>query len=218
MNLGEIKAELELHVRDASLSAYFTTWTNDAVYEIANDFSLPALKLEEPTTLEVTEDDWLYDMPNTYMKNLYKCYDSNYFKITIKRSLDDIDAIDINHDETGDNVATVAVRNSRLGIYPMADETINLWFYKKPTALVDDDDELDSIPKEYHRRVIIPKVVIQNYQFLMDMTVNAPHKSLQWWKANYHAGLFGDTSDVGMVNCFARDKKIRKTGGRNPLP
>lgn len=218
MNLGEIKTELELHVRDAQLSAYFTTWTNDAVYEIANDFSLPALKLEEPTTKTVTESAWLYDMPNTYMKNLYKCYDSDWNKITIKRDLGDIDTIDIDHDETGDNVTTVAVRNSRLGIYPMAAETINLWFYKKPTDLVDDEDEPDCIPKQYHRRVIIPKVVVLNYQLLLDMTVNPPHKSLQWWTDKYHAGLYGDGSDIGMINCFARDKKPKRHGGKNPLP
>lgn len=219
MNLGVMKAELQLHVRDAALSTHFTTWINEAVYEIANDFSLPALKLEEPATKTVTESAWLYDMPSTYMKNLYKCYDSDWNKITIKRDLGDLDSIDIDHDETGDNVTTVAVRNSRLGIYPMAAETINLWFYKLPTDLVDDDEEPNCIPKQYHNRVIIPKVVIKNYHFMQDMTVNPPHKSLEWWKGNYRIGLYGEPGgDIGMLNCLARDKKPCRTGGADPLP
>lgn len=219
MNLGELEAELALFVQDSSHETYFTSWINEAVLEIANDFSLPALKLKEPTTLDVTEDDWLYDMPDAYMKNLFKCYDSDYNKIAIKRELGDIDSIDIDHDETGDNVTTVAVRDRQIGIYPMAAESIKLWFYEYPTDLVDPGNELTCIPKQYHSRVVLSKVIIKNYHLLQDMTENPPHKSLQWWKANYRAGLYGERGgDIGMLNCFARDKKPKRTGGRNPLP
>jgi len=218
MTLAELISDLDLIVMDSSLKTHFTDWINNAILEIAKDFALPALKLMEPITLSVTDDEWLYDMPATYHKKLYKCYDGDWNKITIHRSLDDIDSLDIDHDDTGDLVTDVAVRDNRIGVYPMADDTLRLWYFKKPTTLVNDGDEPTCIPDAYHYRVIISKVVIRNYHLLMDMSTNAPHQSLQWWKNNYRGGLFGDGADIGMINYFAMEKKPKRRGGNNPIP
>ncbi|MDO9566679.1 MAG: hypothetical protein Q7J15_08065 [Candidatus Desulfaltia sp.] len=219
MNLGELETELTLYIQDDSLAANFKTWINNAVYEIANDFFLPALRLNEPVGLIVTKSNWLYDLPATYMKKVFKCYDSNWNKATLKRSLDDLDELDIDHDDIGDHVTHIATRDTKIGIYPMAGETIKLWFYKKPTALVHNLDELVCIPAQYHSRVVISKIIIKAYHLLMDLSSQPPHQSLQWWIANYSAGLYGSPGgDIGMLNCFARDKKIKRTGGRDPMP
>jgi len=218
MNLGEIKSELALYIQDSSLETYFTQWINSCVTEIANDFSLPYLKTKEPVDLVCVETEWLYDLPNSYMKNLYKAYDENYNKIIIKRSLDDIDNLDIEHTETADNITHVAVRNTQIGIYPMADETIHLWYYKKPTDLATDETELLCIPAQYHSRVVVSKIIAKAYPLLMDLSTQMPHKSLEYWHSRYHSGLFGDASDMGMINCLARTKGVRRTGGRDPLP
>jgi hypothetical protein len=141
MNLGELEAELALYVQDDSLATHFKSWINSSVTEIANDFFLPALRLNEPTS------------------------------------------------------------------------------YKKPTDLSLNTDELTCIPSQYHARVVIPKVVIIGYHLLMDMAVNPPEKSLQWWIGKYRAGLYGEIGgDIGMLNCLARDKGVRRTGGRDPIP
>lgn len=219
MTLAELEATLALYVQDDSLATYFKEWINIAVYEIANDFHLPALRLNEPTSLTVTESNWLYDLPDTYMKKLFKCYDSNWDKITIKRSLDDLDSQNIEHDETADHVTHVAVRDTKIGIYPMAAEDIKLWFYKKPTDLSASTDELTCIPKQYHSRVIVPKVIIKSYHLLMDLAVNPPHQSLAWWMEEYRAGLYGEPGgDIGMINALARDKGVKRHGGKCPLP
>ena len=219
MNLEQLQAELELIVVDASLASHFTDWLNLAINEIAFDFSLPALKLQEPVSLTVNETDWLYDMPSSYQKNLFKCYDSDWSKITVKRSLSDLDAADIDHDETADHVTRVAVRDLKIGIYPKAAEDIKLWFYEKPTDLVESVDVLTCIPEAYHYRVVISKVVVKNYHLLMDMSTNPPHRSLEWWRGNYSEGLFGSArGDIGLINCLARDKKPKRRGGRDPLP
>ena len=218
MNLGQLESELALYVQDSSLETHFKSWLNNAVYEIANDFFLPALRLKEPTSLTVTESDWLYDLPDTYMKKVFKAYDSDYNKIIIKRSLDDLDELNIEHDETADHVTHIAVRDTQIGIFPMAAETIKLWFYKKPTDLAKDTDELTCIPAQYHSRVVISKVIIKAYHLLMDLSSQQPDKSLSWWRNNYSEGLFGSPNgDVGMLNCFARDKKPRRHGGRDPI-
>ena len=218
MTLEELENEIALYVDDNSLGTHFKKWINNAVYEIANDFVLPALRLKEPTDITVTESNWLYDLPATYMKKVFKCYDEDWNKITIKRSLDDIDELDIDHNETGDHVTHAAVRDTQIGVFPMAAENIKTWFYKKPTDLVLPGDELTCIPSQYHARVVVPKVVIIGYHLLMDMSKDPPEKSLTWWHAKYRAGLYGDSSDIGMLNCLARDKKPRRHGGRNPLP
>ena len=161
MNLGEIESELALYVQDDSLVVHFKGWINNAILEIANDFALPALKLKDPVTLTITESDWLYDMPSSYMKKLYKCYDSNWDKITISHALGDIDELDIDHDETADHATHVAVRDSQIGVYPMAAEAIKLWYFEKPIELDASTDTPTCIPNQYHDRVIIPKVVVK---------------------------------------------------------
>ena len=219
MNLGELESELALYVQDDSLVVHFKGWINNAILEIANDFALPALKLKDPVSLTITESDWLYDMPSSYMKKLYKCYDSNWDKITISHSLGDIDELDIEHADTGDHITHVAMRDKQIGVYPMAAESINLWFYKLPTDLDGSTDIPSCIPNQYHDRVIIPKVVIKAYHLLMDLATQPPHQSLAWWMSKYRAGLYGEPGgDIGMINCLARDKKVRRHGGSNPLP
>ncbi len=213
MNVAELEAELALIVDDTNLATKFNDWINNAVLEIANDFALPALRLNEPVELSITESDWLYDMPASYLKQLYKCYDEDFNKVTIHRSIDDIDSLDIDHDETGDNVTHVAVRDLIIGVFPMATDTLSLWYYEQPTT-----DDLTCIPAQYHYRVIVPKIVIINFELLQDMSVNAPHKSLDYWHRKYNAGLYGDGSDLGMINCLAREKKPKRHGGAEPLP
>lgn len=218
MNLGELEAELALYVQDDDIATHFKAWINNAVTEIANDFSLPALKLKESVDLVCTESDWLYDMDSSYMKKLYKCYDSNYNKITIKSRLGEIDDLDVEHSDTGSNITHVAVRDTQIGVYPMADETIKLWYFKKPTDLVSDSDELTCIPKQYHDRVIIPKIIVKAYHLLMDLSSQPPHQSLSWWVAKYRAGLYGEVGgDIGMINVLARERKPIRHGGRDPI-
>ncbi len=218
MNLGDINEELNIIVNDRSLAAHFTRWVNNGVIEVASDFDLPALRLNEPVTITTTEDDWLYDMPASYLKKLYKCKDGDWNDVTIERDLDFIDDIDIDHDTTGSNVTNVATRDVQIGIYPKAADTLKAWYYERPTTLEDSDDVPDCIPGAYHYRVLIPKIVIINFELLQDMAVNSPHKSLEYWHGKYHAGLYGDGSQIGLINHLARDRGVRRHGGADPLP
>lgn len=219
MNLGELKDELSTIILDSSLESSFDGWINNAILELTKDFYFPALKLKEPVELEVTDSEWLYDMPASYQKRLFKCYNSNSDKATIHRRFNDIDELDIDHEDTGDYVTDVAVRDLSIAIYPMADDTLRLWYYEQPTLLTLDADEPDYIPEEYHYRVLISKVVIRAYHLLMDLSVNTPHQSLEWWRKNYSVGLYGEPGgDIGMIQCIARSRKPRRTGGKCPIP
>jgi hypothetical protein len=226
MTLSELESALDLIVDDASLKTHFKTWINNIVKELAEDFDLPALRLIEAVALNVTTSNWLYNMPSSYMKKLFRCRNSNSDKVTICRSMDSIESLDYDHDETGDYVTHVAVQDKQgvsnrfqIGIFPKANDTLSLWFYERPTVLTLPGDELTCIPDRYQDRVVIPKVVIKNWELLQDLVVDAPHNSLKWWKDKYRIGLYGEPhGDIGMINCFARDRKPRRHGGSDPLP
>lgn len=226
MTLAELEAALALIVDDTSLATHFKTWINNAVKEIAGDFNLPGLRLIEPVTLSVTTSTWLYNMPSSYMKKLFRCRNSNGDKVTIYRSMDSIDALDYDHDETGDYVTHIAVQDKqgvterfKAGVYPLANDTLSLFFYRRPTELSLPADELTCIPDRHQDRVVVPKVVIKNWELLQDLVIDAPHNSLQWWKDKYRIGLYGEPhGDIGMINCLARDRKPRRHGGADPLP
>jgi len=221
MNLARLKSELSVIIRDDSLEPYFTDWLNDAVNEIATDFDLPYLRLLSPESFAVTTSTWLYDPPATYHKNLFKATDSNWTRIYVCKRWEEMDSLDLDHDETGDNVTTIAVTEEaqQIGIYPLATETIKLWYYKKPTDMEDEDDEPSCIPEHFRYRVLIPKVVIRNFKLLQDLMVQVPHQSLMWWEEELRRGLYGSPrGDIGMINFFAKARKPKKSGGSNPLP
>lgn len=220
MNLGELKQELRTIVMDSSLEPFFRDWLNQAVEEIAADFHLPGLKLLEPWPLAVQADKWLYDLPENYHKNLFRVRSgADRRPVAILREMAELDVLDMGHTETGDRVVRVAAEAGRLGVYPKADDTLWLWYYRKPVPMEQDSDEPDGIPPAFRYRVLISRVVIRNFKLLQDLMTQPPHQSLAWWLEEYKTGLFGNIhGDIGMLNFFAREKGPRRHGGRDPLP
>lgn len=214
MNFGRLKEELALQVRDSSLQGYFEDWINDAVLEIASDFDLPDLKLKTPTTLATTTANWLYDMPATYHKKPFKCRNSEGYSLTIYKEIDEIEVRDYSHADTGDYVQMLAIEDGQAAIYPKANDTLSLWYYRLPVEMVDDDDEPDGIPSQFAERVIISKVLVKNFRILTDMTLKQPHQSIQYWDNRYKEGLYGiPGGDIGMIHYFAGLKGVRVGGG-----
>ena len=218
MTLAELMEEIGNIVVDSSLEPFYKRWINEAVLEIAADFPLPALRLNEPATLAVNAAAWLYPVPTNYHKQLFRAADSEYGLISILRDLDSLDDLDIDHGDTGDHVTHLAVRDQKIGVYPKAAESIKLWYYKKPTELEGGDSVPVCIPTAYHSRVIIPKVVIKNFRTLQDMVIAAPHQSILFWKKEYQTGLYGEShGDIGLLNFLSREKPPRRHGGRDPV-
>lgn len=213
MNFARLKEELMLAVHD--LEDYHGDWINDAVLEIASDFDLPDLKLKTPASLSVTvAGGWLYDMPATYHKKAFKCRNSGGYTLTVKSEIADIEAIDYTHTDTGDSVTTIAIEDSQIAVYPLAADTLSLWYYRKPVAMTLDSDVPDGIPAAYAERVILSKVIVKNFRLLSDMSLNQPHRSLQYWDNRYREALFGvPGGDIGMINYFAKIKGVRVGGG-----
>lgn len=222
MNLGRLDAELRLLVMDRSLFPRFTQWFNDAVEEIAADFDLPALRVRQPSLVTTNNAAWIYDMPSSYSRNLFKCYNLNDHPVYVCRDMEELDRLDIRHTTAGEKVTHIVVdpSDNSLCVYPMANDVLSLWFYQKPTPMVNAADEPTCIPAEFRSRVILPKTIIKNYRILQDMITDAPDTSLAYWEAEYGKGLFGGPkSGPGMINYLAKGRGApRRHGGRDPLP
>ena len=219
MNLSQLEDELSLIVLDKSLKNNFARWLNEGLEDLALEFSLPYLKRLEPFPFSVNTGSWLYDLPDVYQKIVFKVLNGDRSLVTIQRFMTDLDALDEAHTETGERVRAVAVEAGKIGTYPKADDTLYLWFYEKPTPLEKPGDVPRCLPAPYHQKVLIPKVVIKNFQLLQDMMLEPPHQSLTWWTAELRNGLYGSPGgDIGLLNVLARDRKPRRHGGRNPIP
>ena len=130
-----------------------------------------------------------------------------------------MDRLDINHDETGDNVIAVAVSETSDRGLPMANDTLHLWYYKKPAVLTRASDVPTCIPTAYHARVILAKAIVKAYEHLQDQVENFDPKGLQYWQGKLTAGLRGSPSEgIGIVNYLNKIQGgPRRTGGRDPV-
>lgn len=219
MNLGELESALNLAVQDRSLVAYFSGWINNAILELAAGFELPSLKTISPTSLTVTTATWLFALPADFQKKLFRCANSDYNEIRRYKTMEYLDRLDLDHDETGDHVTAVAVSETQIGVYPRANETIHLWYYKKPVVLVRASDVPTCIPEAYHARVILPKCTLKAYEHLQDQVENFDPKGLQYWQGKLAAGLNGSKIDgPGLINYLSKVQGgSRRTGGRDPV-
>lgn len=223
MNLGEMQEVLALLVDDKALQLRFPQMLNDAIMEIAADFDLPALLLQEPVSLGVTTNDWLYSLPANYQKKLKRCHNALGHRVRIRLPLDELNRLNMLHDRTGGEVEQVGVMDAgedkTLGIYPKANDTLSLWYYKKPERLEKSGDVPICIPAPYHERVIISKCVIKNFQYFTDFIEDGPIKSLQYWHGLYRDGIYGSPgSGPGLINYLIKAQGgPRRRGGRDPV-
>lgn len=223
MNLGELETALKRAIQDRSLEAFYVGWINNAILELAADFELPALKVRTPVSLTITTADWLYDLPTDFHKNLFRCADVNYNEISVRRTLDYLDSLDMNHDETADHPTTVAWvegdEGNQLGVYPKANDTLYLWYYKKPTTLVKASDVPTCIPSAYHYRAILPKAILKGFEHLQDQVENFDPKGLTYWQGKLMGGLRGSPIEgIGLINYLSKAQGgPRRTGGKDPV-
>jgi hypothetical protein len=223
MTLAEMEQTLALLVQDSSLKKQFARMLNDALLEVAADFDLPALRRLTPLEFPVTDAAWLWPLPQTFHKNLFRCVDGDWNPVAIRRSLDHLDNVDLNHDEVRDRVTQVAVSDTGmdkyLGIYPLANDTLRLWFYENPERLVKPDDVPKCLPSEYHDRVLVTKCVLKNFQYFTDFIEDGPQKSLRYWEDQYRQGLYGSRGgDIGLINFLVKARGgPRRHGGCDPI-
>ena len=225
MNLGQMQAELGMIVKDDGLKGRLIGWINDAILEIATSYDLPPLALADPYQLTVDTTKWLWLLPESFHKNLFlvKPSDGSHHHVRIHKNPAHL--IHENHTSIADRVHEVAVipqgKRFYLGVHPLADQDLNLWFYQKPTILVKSEDVCDCIPFNFIPQVIYPKLIIKNFQFITDQVIDFPITTgpLQYWQAELTRGLNGGPGyGPGLLGYFNLNfYPPRRTGGRDPI-
>lgn len=225
MNLSELRSELNLVVRDSSLLPYFDTWINEALQSLAMQYDFPSLKRLEPYTFPVQDATWHLPAPEIFQKGIFRCYDSAGNKVRVLDRMEDLEKRDWEHIEVADHITHICAFEQgdlpEFAYYPKATESVKVWFYNKP-AWLDDDDKIPSfIPSEFHFQLVIPEIIIKNFERLQDMVTDAPHNSLGYWIRRKQAGLTGSsvTGEVGFLSWIVKSRGgPRRHGGRDPLP
>lgn len=228
MNFGQMQTELGYIIKDSHLAPLLAGWINDAILEIAMDYDLPPLKLAEPYSLSVVDTDWLWTLPESFHKKLFRARyvdatSGDEFGVSVHKNSDYIVGQD--HTDTGDVPTMVTVipqgNTFSLGCYPLSTVEMHLWFYEKPTVLVNDSDECDCIPANFVPGVIYPKLIIKNYHFILDQVIDFPMTQgpLQYWRDMLKIGIQGAPGHgVGLLNYFNMNyHPPRRTGGRDPI-
>lgn len=228
MNLGQMKTELGMIVKDDSLSPFLVGWINDAILEVATDYDLPPLALADSYTLSVDTSKWLWALPEIFHKHIFlakwvNSTDGSKHRLHVHKNPAHL--IRKDHTRIGDRVHEVAVipqgKDFYLGIHPLADQDLDLWFYQKPAILEDTADVCDCIPFNFIPQVIYPKIIIKNYQFIVDQVMDFPFTTgpIQYWMGELAKGLNGARGQgTGLLGYFNINfHPPRRTGGRDPI-
>lgn len=227
MDLDTLKEELKAILRDPTVEGRFTTWLNESIKELAYEFELPALRLTLPATLATTTTDWQYLMSAvtppvtnyTYMKKVFRVTNSENLKgMRISRDTQVIDLIDTDHDETGDDVLRLAVEDQGddavVSIYPKANDTLNIWYWRNPIDMSSGTDTPDGVPSPFHFSVLIPKVVLKAMRLYPEIaaeSVGDNTRALTLWTARLNEGLYGNGSgQIGMINSLKKSHPPRQ--------
>jgi hypothetical protein len=226
MNLGQLEEELDMIVEDGSLRPRFRGWINDAILAVAADVELPALKLLVPGEVTVDLTNWIWPMPSDYQKKLFRCSylgsDGRPKTVTVYDRREDLEYRD--HTAVGPTVNSVATAVQGedhfllIDPLPQIETILSLWYFRKPTLLVEPEDVCDCIPDAFHHRVILPKVIARNYKALVDQVVSSDLKSIAFWEGEYTKGLRGSPGELGLINYLLKtERPPRRTGGRDPV-
>ena len=229
MDRGAIKTELQVLLRDTTVESSFDTWIQDELLQLAYEFDLPTMRLRTPASLVVNNAAWQYNLTAathassfTFHKKLYRVTNALFETgMRIDTDLNIIDDIDPDHTDTGTNVQRVAyeldLHNSAvLGTWPMASETLSLWFYRRPTTMTVDTN-IPEFPDAHHFDVLIPRIVLRAFRLYPELATevagDATH-ALALWTQRYHAGLYGDNGNMGLIDTLRKSKPVRQRGPR----
>lgn len=231
MNLGELTKEFKIFIQDPTIDSSLTFWFNDEMLQLAMQYELPKLKLKTPASLVTTEADWQYDLVDdvthasnyVFQKNLLRVTNSAHDRgMPIHSEIETIDRIDPDHDDTANDVDRVAIEDTTIAIYPKANDTLSLWFYRKPVDMADDSDEPDGLDEAWHQRVLIPRVVLRAMRVYPDLALandSDNTRALLYWQNQLKIGLYGDGYSIGLIHALkkgtARPKMRGPSSGSN---
>ena len=232
MNLTQLTTELKMLLVDPTVESSLTAWLNESVVELAAQFELPGLKLKLPAILTTTTAAWQYRMSqdvvppvsgHTYMKNVFRVTNAQHERgMVIHREIETIDRRDPDHDETAAAVNQVAIEDETddavIAIYPKANDTLNLWYYRRPVDMSFPTDVPDGIPEAFHRSVLLSKVVLKAFRVYPELALSVEGdntRALARWEGELRRGLYGDGYQIGLIDMLKKSAPPRIRGPKS---
>ena len=231
MDRGAIKTELQILLKDPSVESSFDAWINNELEQLSYEFDFPQLRLRTPASLITTNAAWQYNLTAATHASSY-AFQKKLFRVTndlfdtgmrIDVNIQIIDDIDPDHSDTGTDVQRVAYElegrnNAILATWPMANDVLSLWFYRKPASLTADTQFPDFLPDEHVFDVLIPRIVLRAFGVYPELATEGgagdATRALALWTQRYHAGLYGDNGNMGLIDTLRKSRPVRVRGPR----
>ena len=174
---AELIARTNLIIQDSSLLTELGNFINQGVYEIAGgmqsalgDWITPPLPdLFSIDTVNTSTTDAYIDMPEEFHRNLQLVVSENGSAIDIEHSFIDFTDTYPLLNKIG-SISAVIEHGKKLyyqGI-PAVSEELTLHFYRKPIAMVDDDDIPDGIPEHLQMNLLSYYAAWKAFSFIED--------------------------------------------------
>jgi hypothetical protein len=220
MTYEQLELECRQIIRDSTLDDLYRGWLNDCIEELAGEYEFPGLKLRVPAQLAITPASYLYNLSAATHVTTGYVYQRRVFRISSTAFpqglglepnplwIEDTDPL---HTQTGDSVQRVAVEGDQILVFPLATDTLNVWFYRKPIPMVNPTDTPDGIEAAFHYRVLVPMVVLRGFRLYPELISEIPGdntKSLAWWTQRLNAGLYGDTVQIGLIQALQKNERV----------
>lgn len=132
-----------------------TELLNAGMMDCAAKVLLPELEHAEDVTTVVSSSFLAF--PTDYHRGLFAAKDSNGRDAAVYRTFASMLRIWGRSGETGGSVGAVAPASGGRMTYvpiPADPQTLTIYYYRKPTAMVADDDEPDGLPEDAHKALV----------------------------------------------------------------
>ena len=230
MNRGDLKTELQIILRDSTAEGSFDTWIQDELLQLAYEFDLPTMRLRTPASLAVLNNAWQYNLTAathasgfSFHKKLSRVTNALFeIGMRIDTDLNILDDIDPDHSDTGTNVQRVAYEldlhnNAVVGIWPMATETLSVWFYRRRTTMTADTN-IPEFPDAHHVDVLLPRIILRAFRVYPELSTEGgagdAARALALWEQRYQAGIYGDNGRLGLLDTLRKSRPVRQRGPR----
>jgi hypothetical protein len=156
----------------------------------------------------------LYTTNVTYHKKVtgVRSYQNQWEVVPTAYEMSTIENLDSQHIDTGTYVEQAGVEDKFLGIYPRADDIIQMYFYRRPVPMALPSDVPDGLDDDFHCDVLEPWVIIRNFKIINQMAIRPLLQNINFWKEELKEGV------EKMKLKIAKSKAIGKRGGSDPLP
>ena len=220
MTLDELTVEIKSVCQNPTIESSITTWLNQAVLELAGQYELPQLRLRQPAVLTTTTADYLYPITDAvhplgyeYQKRVFRITSSAFqYGFGLEGEPQWINSIDPTHAQTGESIQRIAVEGNELVVWPKADDSLNVFYYRKPIPMVDGDDLPDGVAEPFHYRVLVPYVVLRAmrlYPEEMPYSVTGDNtKALLRFQGMLNSGLYGDGVMEGWLHFIQKGERV----------